>query len=88
MVFFSFYSLCSLSAQSINKIIKEKEVRRIERILSSDDMQGRQTFPPGIEKASAFIEAEFKKIGLQTLNDAGNFRQEFAMYQSKKKKRK
>jgi len=83
LVFFSIYSFCLLSAQSINKIIKEKEVRRIEKILSADDMQGRETFTPGIEKASAFIEAEFKKIGLQPFNGAGNFRQEFFMYQSK-----
>ena len=70
------------NAQSINKIIKEKEVMRIEETLSSDDMQGRRTFTPGIEKASAFIESEFKKIGLQTFTGAANYRQEFFMYQS------
>lgn len=83
LIFFSLSSFCSLSAQSINKIIKEKKVRRIEKILSADDMQGRETFTPGIEKASAFIEAEFKKTGLQPFNGANNFRQEFFMYQSK-----
>ena len=88
LICLSLYSCCSLSAQSINKIIKEKEVRRIEKILSADDMQGRQTFTPGIEKASAFIEAEFKKIGLQPFNDASNFHQEFYMYQSKTAKAK
>jgi hypothetical protein len=77
------YSFFNLSAQSINKIIKEKEVKRIEQFLSADDMQGRQTFTKGIEKASAFIEGEFSKIGLQTFNDAANFRQEFYMYESK-----
>lgn len=72
-----------LSAQSIKKIINEKEVRRIEQTLASDDMEGRRTFTPGIEKASAFIEAEFGAIGLNTFNGANNFRQEFFMYQSK-----
>jgi len=70
------------NAQSINKIIKAKEVNRIEKKLSADDMEGRRTFTPGIEKASTFIEGEFKKIGLKTFNSAGNYRQEFFMYQA------
>ncbi|MEN2415997.1 M20/M25/M40 family metallo-hydrolase [Flavobacterium mesophilum] len=69
--------------QSIDKIITNKEVSRIEKILSADDMQGRRTFTPGIDKASAFIESEFKKIGLQTYNGAKNYRQEFSMTASK-----
>jgi hypothetical protein len=82
----SIIALCSIVgsiAQSIDKIIKAKEVKRIEKILSADDMEGRRTFTPGIEKASGFIESEFKKIGLQTFNDAPNYRQEFFMYQAK-----
>ena len=75
-------SVQCLNAQSINKIIKQKEVRRIEKTLSADDMEGRRTFTPGIDKASAFIESEFKKTGLQTFNGAANYRQEFYMYQS------
>lgn len=80
---FSIFTIIGLYAQSIHKIIKEKDVKRIEKKLSADDMQGRRTFTPGIDKASAFIEAEFKKIGLQTFNGANNYRQEFFMYQSK-----
>jgi hypothetical protein len=79
------FAICMLDAavaQSIKKIIKAKEVKRIEKILSSDDMQGRRTFTPGIDKASAFIEMEFAKIGLQTFNGASNFRQEFFMYEA------
>ncbi len=74
--------LCVATAQSINKIIKAKEVKRIEQLLSSDDMQGRRTFTPGIDKASAFIESEFTKTGLQTFKDAPNYRQEFFMYEA------
>jgi hypothetical protein len=74
---------CAVEGQSIDKIIAPKEVTRIEKVLSADDMQGRRTFTPGIDKASAFIESEFKKIGLQTFNGAPNFRQEFAMTESK-----
>jgi hypothetical protein len=77
-------SLCfSIHGQSIDKIITTKEVTRIEKILSADDMQGRRTFTPGINKASAFIESEFKEIGLLTYNGAANYRQEFFMTASK-----
>lgn len=73
----------NVHGQSIDKIITNKEVARIEKILSADDMQGRRTFTPSIEKASAFIESEFKKIGLQTFNKAANYRQEFSITASK-----
>ncbi len=79
---FAVLSMCVLQAQSINKIINAKQVERIEKILSANDMQGRRTFTPGIAKASAFIETAFKKIGLQTFNGADNYRQDFFMYQS------
>ena len=76
--------LCiSAHGQSIDKIITSKEVTRIEKILAADDMQGRRTFTPGIDKASAFIESEFKKAGLKTFMGAPNFRQEFSMTESK-----
>lgn len=77
-------SLCfSVHGQSIDKIISSKEVSRIEKILSADDMQGRRTFTPGIDKASAFIESEFQKAGLKPFMNAANFRQEFSMTESK-----
>lgn len=79
-----FLSLCfNVQGQSIDKIITNKKVTRIEKILSADDMQGRRTFTPGIDKASAFIESEFKAIGLKTFNTATNYRQEFSMTISK-----
>ena len=69
--------------QNINAIINAKEVERIERILASDDMQGRKPFTPGIEKAADFIAAEFKTAGLQTWNNSGGYRQEFVMVRTK-----
>jgi hypothetical protein len=69
-------------AQSIDKIINATEVERIERTLAADDMQGRRTFTPGIDKAADFIAAEFKKAGIQPLKGDSYF-QEFAMLKSK-----
>jgi hypothetical protein len=37
---------------------------------------------PGIDKASGYIESQFKKIGLQTFNGAKDYKQEFAMTES------
>jgi hypothetical protein len=69
-------------AQNINTIINAKEVERIEKILSADDMQGRKTFTPAIDKAADFIVTEFKSAGLQTLNDDGSYLQNFSLVQS------
>ncbi|WP_127129235.1 M20/M25/M40 family metallo-hydrolase [Pseudoflavitalea rhizosphaerae] len=69
-------------SQSIDKVINVTEVERIEKILSADDMQGRRTFTPGIDKAADFIAAEFKKAGLQPVKGDSWF-QEFAMIKPK-----
>lgn len=70
-------------AQKLEDIITEKEVARIEKILSSDEMEGRRTFTRGIDKAAAFIADEFKKTGLQTWNNSGSYLQQFAMVRPK-----
>lgn len=58
--------------------ISQDDVKRIISILADDDMQGRGTYTPGIEKASVFIEQEFKFIGLEPLPGQQDFRQRFA----------
>lgn len=70
-------------AQKAETIINAKEVERIERILSADDMQGRRAFTPGIEKAAAFIADEFRQAGLQTVQNSGTYLQSFAMLRPK-----
>ncbi|WP_348619803.1 M20/M25/M40 family metallo-hydrolase [Pedobacter lusitanus] len=71
------------TAQDIDKIISKDYVDNLIKTLSSDDMQGRATFSPGIDKAATFIESEFKKIGLQPLKGATGYRQTFYKYQLK-----
>jgi hypothetical protein len=70
-------------AQSIDKIINSSEVERIERILSSDSMEGRKTFSPAIDKAANFIAAEFKQNGLQYFQGLNSYHQEFTMMRAK-----
>ncbi|QEC67227.1 M20/M25/M40 family metallo-hydrolase [Panacibacter ginsenosidivorans] len=71
-------------SQKINKIINAKEVERIEKVLSADDMKGRAIFTPGIDKAADFISSEFKNAGLKTFNNADVFRQSFIMLKPKR----
>ena len=72
-----------LFSQNIDSLINSKEVERIERTLSSDDMRGRRTFTPDIDRAADFIAAEFNSIGLQKWNGNGNYRQEFTLVRPK-----
>lgn len=67
----------SCAVQKPEQSIRQDEITRIIKTLSADDMEGRATFTPGIEKAASFIEGEFKKIGLEPLTGANGFRQEF-----------
>ncbi|MGL2964994.1 M20/M25/M40 family metallo-hydrolase [Flavobacterium sp. XGLA_31] len=61
----------------VKPIIQKSEIVRIETTLASDNMQGRQIFSAGIDSASAFIEKEFTKIGLQYYGDLKSYRQDF-----------
>ncbi|MFT7442800.1 MAG: hypothetical protein ACI9Q3_001177 [Maribacter sp.] len=45
--------------------------------LASDEMEGRKSGTPGIEKAAKYIENEFKRIGLSTFENLETYRQTF-----------
>ncbi len=69
-----------VQAQHIDKIINKDYVDRLIKTLSSDEMHGRATFTPGIDKAASFIEKEFKAIGLKPLQGNSGYRQSFYKY--------
>ena len=73
------FSCSRLLAQDINKIINPAEVEKVEKVLSADDMAGRASFSPGIERAAGFIEAQFRATGLQTWNGSSSYRQPFSL---------
>ena len=68
-------------SQKIDKIINAAEVGKIEKKLSSDEMAGRQTFSPQIDKAADLIAKEFKKNKLQFFGSS--YFQEFSMIKTK-----
>lgn len=78
---FSFSQL--LFSQNIDQIINGNEVRRIETFLAADELKGRRTFSPEIDKAADFIAGEFKSIGLQTWKNSNSYLQSFVMIQPK-----
>ena len=52
-----------VQAQTNKVVINKAETERIEKYLSSDELAGRKTFSPGIEKAANFIANEFQQAG-------------------------
>lgn len=66
---------CSYTPQPI----EEGETAEILRVLSSDEMMGRQAMSPQIRMAEDFIEDNFERSGLKNLNGLSSFRQEFAL---------
>ncbi|MFT3704040.1 MAG: M28 family peptidase [Agriterribacter sp.] len=70
-------------SQNINRIINAKKVKKIEKVLSGDDMQGRGLYSAGLDKAAAFIAEQFKRNGLEPGGKDGSFFQEFTMVETK-----
>ena len=62
---------------SKNIVIDSNMVRKHLYTLAADNMEGRKSGTPGIEKAAVYIENEFKKIGLSTFGDLESYRQTF-----------
>ncbi|QOD60500.1 M28 family peptidase [Polaribacter haliotis] len=65
-----------LSAKS-EVFIDSNLVRKHLYTLASDDMEGRKSGTPGIEKAAVYIENEFKNLGLSTFGELEDYRQTF-----------
>ena len=74
---------CLGISQSIDKVITKSETERIERVLASDEMEGRRTFSPSIDKAAAFIAKEFEASGLKSVKGDNNFLQSFSINRPK-----
>jgi hypothetical protein len=60
--------------------IDAANVERVITTLSADDMLGRATFTPSIDKAADFIRDEFASIGLEVLENTDDYLQRFAVY--------
>lgn len=57
--------------------ITADEMRAHIAVLSSDELRGRETPSPGLERAAAYLAAEFERLGLEPLGDGGTFLQRY-----------
>jgi len=71
------FSSCS-DFKKAESAINEEDMTRIVTEFASDDFQGRKPFTIGEEKAVAFLEKEYKRIGLEPANN-GSYIQEVPM---------
>jgi Zn-dependent M28 family amino/carboxypeptidase len=71
--------ISSSTAQLIDSVINKEEVEKIEKVLSSDDMEGRRIFTRGIDKAADFISGKFDSSGLKSFGNYNGFKQQFFM---------
>jgi hypothetical protein len=62
------------------KTITVQDLKKHLYIIAGKEMEGRETATPGQRKAAAYIENEFRRIGLQPLVN-GNFQQFYNVYQ-------
>jgi hypothetical protein len=62
------------------KTITEQDLKKHLYIIASKEMEGRETATPGQRKAAAYIENEFRRIGLQPMAN-GSFQQYYNVYQ-------
>ena len=61
--YFIFFAVFACQAQKA--LVSESQVKTDLEYLASDDLQGRDTGSPGIEKAAQYIEERFKAHGIQ-----------------------
>jgi hypothetical protein len=73
--FIAILFLASCVAQKPEQIIKEANVARIIKTLSSDEMEGRGTFTPCIDRAAKFIENEFPNDSITIISQDSDFYQ-------------
>lgn len=70
-------NLTKAKKTNLSFFIDSLAVKKHLYTLASDEMEGRKSGTPGIEKAAVYIENEFKRIGLTTFSGLKTYRQTF-----------
>lgn len=71
------------NSQKAEAFINKNETERIEKFLSSDELEGRQVYSKGIDKAAQFIANEFNQNGLAPFKNSNGFLQSFTRMSAK-----
>ena len=75
--------MANFSYAQADKALNAAAAKRILSYLASDEMRGRKTGSPEIDKAADFIADEFKKAGLKTFPGLQTFKQSFSNVRTK-----
>jgi hypothetical protein len=79
-VSFSLYAQKGAKPERYAKTITAADLKKQLYIIAAPEMEGRETATEGQRKAAAYIESEFRRIGLQP-GANGSFQQPFPVYQ-------
>lgn len=87
-LFTTVVTFCSLAASAqiaapdkFSKTITAADLKKQLYIVASAEMEGRETATEGQRKAAAYIESEFKRIGLKPGAGNNSYQQNYAVYQ-------
>jgi hypothetical protein len=87
-IFFFLFTLFCLQVSGQNKdaikyasLITGDNLKKHLSVIASEEMQGRETGTEGQRKAAAYIEAQFKSIGLKTAQGMKGYQQYYPLYQ-------
>lgn len=61
-------------------LINRDDLKKHLTIVASAEMEGRETATPGQKRAAAYIEAQFKQIGLLTLPGLNGYQQSYPLF--------
>lgn len=83
LLFILIGSFFNVIGQKSMAIVDKSETQRIEKYLSSNELEGRKTFSKGIDKAADFIANEFKQVNLATFQNSNTYLQKFTRLSAK-----
>ncbi|HET9441595.1 MAG TPA: hypothetical protein VFO52_15570, partial [Longimicrobiales bacterium] len=63
--------------------ITPQDVQKRIQFLASDELRGRDTPSPGLERAAEYVAQEFKRLGLKPAGDSGTYVQRWPFKQAK-----
>lgn len=74
------FSQTDNAAKYASSITKD-DLKKHLTIIAGDEMEGRETGTPGQKKAAAYIQEQFRALGLKPIDAAGDYQQYFPLYQ-------
>src|SRR5450432_1028272 len=82
LLFIQFISYAQAdNASKFAATITTNDLKKHLTIIAGDEMEGRETGAEGQLKAAAYIEAQFKSLGLQPVDAVKGYQQFYPLYQ-------